>query len=228
MDLIKDYKHINNAYTKKIRIVKYTEGENITIEKEGVKDICEIIISQINQEYNTIQKQQRENFIVNKKLEIADKVQKDEKYNRNFSPKIIQIFLQNQNYLSSILYMNEQYKINTIIYNRSNDTYYKTSLMKYPILLCEYKNNSWHYLENKGYIDDSQFNSLEELSNILTLDTDIMIFKSPLQPISKYKLKDLEELCNEKHIDIMRPPPFEGKRKLKKELYDELLLKCIN
>ena len=78
MDLIKDYKHINNAYTKIIRIVKYTEGENITIEKEGVKDICEIIISQINQEYNTIQKQQRENFIVNKKLEIADKVQKDE------------------------------------------------------------------------------------------------------------------------------------------------------
>ena len=44
MDLIRDYKHINNEYTKKIKITKYTEGENITIEKEGVKDICEIII----------------------------------------------------------------------------------------------------------------------------------------------------------------------------------------
>ena len=53
MDLIRDYKHVNNEYTKKIRITKYTEGENITIEKKGVKDICEIIISQNDQEYNT-------------------------------------------------------------------------------------------------------------------------------------------------------------------------------
>ena len=45
MELIKDYGNVTNSYTKKIRITKYTEGENITIEKEGVKDICEIIIS---------------------------------------------------------------------------------------------------------------------------------------------------------------------------------------
>ena len=31
---------------QKIKITKYTEGENLVVEKTGVKDICEIIISQ--------------------------------------------------------------------------------------------------------------------------------------------------------------------------------------
>ena len=117
MDLIRDHKHVTNEYSKKIRIIKYTEGENITIEKEGAMDICEIIISQNDNEYSTIQKQQRQNYIINKKLEIADNVTKDEKFNKSFSPKIIQAGLQNKNCLSSILYMNELYKINTIICN---------------------------------------------------------------------------------------------------------------
>ena len=49
MELIRDYNHVNNNYTEKIRITKYTEGENIKIEKEGLEDICEIIISQNDQ-----------------------------------------------------------------------------------------------------------------------------------------------------------------------------------
>ena len=223
MELIKDYGNVTNSYTKKIRITKYTEGENITIEKEGVKDICEIIISHNDHEYSTIQKNHKENFITNKKLQIADEVKKDEKYNKSFSPKIIQRGLQNKNCLSSILYMNELYKVNTVIYNESNGKFYKTSLMKYPILLCQYKNNSWYDLENGKYTDNTQFSSLEELSNIISFDTNIMIFKSPLQALSKYKVKELEELCNDAQIDLMK----NGKKKLKKDLYNDLTIHTI-
>ena len=148
MDLIKDYNHINNNYTEKIRITKYTEGENIKIEKEGLEDICEIIISQNDQEYNTTQKNHRKNYITNKKLKIADNVVKDDKYTRNFSPKIIQIGLQEKNCLSSILYMNELYKINTIIFNGTTGKFYKTSIKDYPPLFCEYKYKSWHLIDN--------------------------------------------------------------------------------
>ena len=227
MELIDDYNNFTNNYTQKIKITKYTEGENITIEKEGVKDICEIIISHNDHIYNTVQKNHRDNFITNKKLQIADEVQKNEKYNRKFNPKVIQRGLQNKNHLSSILYMNELYKINTVIYNGSNNKFYKTSLMEYPILLCEYKNNSWHDLENKEYIDDSQFHSLEELSEIITLDCEQMIHKSPLQSISKYKFKDLEQLCKDANIDIMYSSPHEGKKKLKKDLYNDLTTHII-
>ena len=223
MDLIRDYKHVNNEYTKKIRITKYTEGENITIEKKGVKDICEIIISQNDQEYNTTQKQQRENYIVNKKLEIADNVTKNEKYAKNFSPKLIQKGLQNKNYLSSILYMNEIYKVNTIIYNGNTNKFYKSSIMNYPMLYCEYKNNTWYPLENVNVTEDTSFNDINELSNIITLDTSIMIFKSSMMPISKYKVKDLEEMCVKNNIVTTQG----GKKKLKKELYDLLSIHCL-
>ena len=91
--LDRSHKHINNEYSKKIRIVKYTEGENITIQKEGVKDICEIIISQNDHEYSTIPKQQRENYIINKKLEIADNVTKDEKFNKSLENTSFLFFL---------------------------------------------------------------------------------------------------------------------------------------
>lgn len=218
MELIRDFGNLNNKYTQKIRITKYTEGENLVVEKTGVKDICEIIISQNVQEYDTVQKNHRENFVTNKKLEIADDVRKNEKYNRSFTPKIIQTGLQNKNYLSSILYMNEIYKINTVIYNSSTSKYYPTSLMDYPKLYCEYKGNTWFEKEeNNG--DKLPFNPISELSEILTIDTDIMIFKSKLEPLSKYKVKDLEKLCSENNISTLKK---DGKKKLKKELYDEL------
>lgn len=219
MDLIRDHKHINNEYSKKIRIVKYTEGENITIQKEGVKDICEIIISQNDHEYSTIPKQQRENYIINKKLEIADNVTKDEKFNKSFSPKIIQAGLQNKNYLSSILYMNELYKINTVICN--SNKFYKTSFMDYPMIFCEYKNNSWHHLENEN--ENVTYSPIIELPDIIKQDTNSMIFKSDMMPLSKYKVKDLEEMCIKNNINTTK----NGKKKLKKELYDELSLHCL-
>ena len=218
MELIRDFGNVNNKYTQKIRITKYTEGENLVVEKTGVNDICEIIISQNVQEYDTIQKNHRENFVTNKKLEIADGVKKNEKYNRSFTPKIIQTGLQNKNYLSSILYMNEIYKINTVIYNSSTSKYYPTSLMDYPKLYCEYKGNTWFEKEENNE-DILPFNPISELSEILTIDSDIMIFKSKLDSLSKYKVKDLEKMCEEKGISILNK---DGKKKLKKDLYHEL------
>ena len=223
MDLIRDYKHVNNEYTKKIKITRFTEGESTTVEKVGVKDICEVIISQNDQEYNTMQKQQRGNYIVKKKLEIADNVTKSEKFNKSFTPKIIQTGLQNENYLSSVLYMNELYKVNTTVFNSITNKFYKTSYMDYPMLFCEYKNNTWHYLEDADINQDTKFHQISELSDIITQDTNMMIFKSSMLPISKYKVKDLEEMCVKLNLETST----NGKKKLKKELYDLLSLHCF-
>jgi len=220
MELIKEFSNAANTYTQKIRIGKYTEGEMIDIEKTGVKDICEIIISHNIQEYDTIQKNHRDNFVIKKKLEIADNVKKDDKYNRYFTPKIIQTGLQQKNCLSSILYMNEIYKINTVIFNSSTSKYYPTSLMNYPKLFCEYKGNTW-FEKDEPVGHKLSFNPLSELSEILKIDTDINIFKSKLQSITKYKVKDLETLCIENGIIILKD---NGKKKIKQELYDELSL----
>lgn len=223
MELIRDYGSFTNTYTSKIRITKYTEGENIKIEKEGVKDICEFIISNNDSEYATIQKNHRNNYIENKKLSIADSVQKDDRYIRSFNSKLIQSGLQTKNTLSSILYMNELFKVNTVIYNSSSGKFYKTSYNKYPTLFCQYKNNEWHEVEDKEIDETRVYHPIDDLSNILNIDTPIMIFKSKLESLTKYKVKDLEKMCEENNLQTTK----NGKKKLKKELYDELSLYYI-
>ena len=59
MDLIESFQHLNNQYSRKIKTIKYTEGEKVIIEKEGVKDICELIIGNNELEYNNIEKSHR-------------------------------------------------------------------------------------------------------------------------------------------------------------------------
>ena len=223
MELINDYSNYTNTYTSKILINRFTEGENIKVEKNGMEDICEFIISNNDNEYELLQKNHRKNYIVNKKLKIADNVIKNEKYTKTFSPKLIQSGLQHMNILSSILYLNELYKINVVIYNENTNKFYKTSYMNYPILLCKYKNNEWFQIEDKEINEEYEYHPIEELSHILTIDSSLMIFKSKMGSISKYKIKELEELCKEENIDTTN----NGKKKLKKELYDTLTLHYI-
>lgn len=219
MDLIESFQHLNNQYSRKIKTIKYTEGEKVIIEKEGVKDICELIIGNNELEYNNIEKSHRNSFIVNKKLELAGEIKKDERYSKKFSSKLIQNGLQEINYLSSILYLNEIYKIHCVIYNSNTKKYYHTSYRNYPKVVCLYKNNTW-------FIDDTlevpnESSDVKELSTIITLDSDVMIFKTFLNPISKYKISELEDKCREINIKLLKS---NGKKKLKKELYDEINL----
>ena len=95
--------------------------------------------------------------------------------------------------------------------------------MNYPMLYCEYKNNTWYPLENVNVSEDTLFHDINELSNIITLDTSILIFKSSMMSISKYKVKDLEEMCVKLNLETST----NGKKKLKKELYDLLSLHCF-
>lgn len=219
MELIVDFQHLNNEYSKKIQTIKYTEGEKVIIEKVGVKDICELIIGDNELEYNNIEKSHHNSFIVNKKLEIAGNVQKNNKYNKNFTVKVIQNGLQELNYLSSILYLNEFYKIHCIIYNSNTEKFYHTSFKDYPKVVCVYKNNSWFIDDNIEVKDKNH--DIQELSNVLTIDCNIIIFKTFLGPLSKYKITDLEEFCKERGIITLKT---NGKKKLKKELYDEINL----
>lgn len=224
MELINDFNHLDNKYSKKINIIKYTEGENVIIEVEGVKDISELIIGDNEIEYSNIENLHRKSYIVNKKLEIADSIQDIEKYSKKFTIKLIQNGLQELNYLSSILYLNEFYKVHCIIYNNDTKKAYHTSLKDYPKIICIYKNNSW-FLGDKGVqlkLDEDY--NINDLSNILTIDCELMIFKPYLCPISKYKLKDLEDICNEINIPLK---DSNNKKKLKKELYNEINIQKI-
>ena len=204
MDLIKKFNSCNNSYS-------------------GSNDICEIIIGDNEIEYYTLNNEQKTIFIKKKKLEIASNINKDNKYSKSFSISLLQKGFQNINHFSSILYLNDYYKIHCIIYNKDNNEFYGTSFKDYPSLICTYHDNKWNKLDDIPSTFNINFN-YKDLHNILTLDHNINIYKPYLGSISKYKLKDLEKIC----IDEGIPLQENGKKKLKKVLYDNINLKHIN
>ena len=222
MEFINDFETNKNQFAKKIKESSFLEGGKI-IEEKGVDDICEIIIGNNEIDYQSYERSQKSSFITQKKLEIAEKIVKNENYSKKFKVSMIQNGFQMKNVFSSVLYLNEYYKINCIIYNEDRNEYYKTSLKDHDPLYCIYKNNSW-FLSNEINVDLSKVTiDVNDLDTILTMDMkDIYIFQPFLKPLAKYKLSDLEGIAEEDGVSLVTGS---GKKKLKKQLYDDINLK---
>ena len=222
MEFIQLLENSTNNFSNKIKDSKYLEGVNKVV-KKGIDDICEIIIGNNEIEYSSYEESQKSTFIQKKKLDIASNIVSKDNYSKKFTTLLIQNGLQNKNTLSSILYLNEYYKINCVIYNGDVNEVYKTSFKNYEPLYCIYKNNSWFHA-NELMIDNVSINpDIKKLDTILTIDIDtILIYKPYLMPITKYKLKELEEIAKEDDISLEGNT---GKKKLKKQLYEDINLK---
>tara|TARA_Y100000389_G_C17447352_1_gene512437 strand:- start:1493 stop:2206 length:714 start_codon:yes stop_codon:yes gene_type:complete len=231
MEFINDFEKNNNNFASKIKDSKYLEKskrENVS-ENKGCKDICEIIIGENEIEYSSLNESEKVNFIRNKKLDIASNINllnKDGKnpYIKKWNTKLIQNGLQNPNNLSSILYLNELYKVKTVIYNVETNKYYSTTLKNYEPLYFKYQNNSWQLIKNENVLNEKTFiKEMNDLSDIINIDIDsIYIYAAFLGSLSKYKMSDLEIIAKQENI-IMNHT--NGKKKLKKDIYDEINLK---
>ena len=102
MNFIEAFENNTNAFTKKIKDSSYLEG-NIKVKVKGVDDISEVIIGENEITYESMEKEHKKQFIVNKKLEVASTFKKDDKYDRKLLLMLIQNGFQNKEYLSSIL-----------------------------------------------------------------------------------------------------------------------------
>ena len=82
------------------------------------------------------------------------------------------------------------------------------------------KNSKIYVAGHTGLVGSAIVRKLKKLkyTNIITIDTELMIYKPYLQAISKYKLADLQDMCNEVGLSTS----LNGKNKLKKELYDNI------
>ena len=219
-DFIKLFKTNTNNFSNKINDSIYIEGNNVEIITKGKSDICEIIIGNNSIEYDTLEENHKNQFIRKEKINIASDIKIKKNYSKEFNFSIINKGFQNLNYLSSILYLNEHYQINCVIFNNETNKYYTTTLRKFPIIICEYKNNSWFLKSHNG--DKLEYcDNISDLSNILTIDCSTIIWKPAYFPISKYKLNDLKEYCNQFSIPLVDE---NGKKKVKKQLYDDLNL----
>ena len=216
---------INDTYqfADKIKDSIFIEGNKKEISIKGKKDICELLIGENEIEYQSLDDNHKEQFIQNKKIEIASQWTSHGKYSKKFTSSIINSGLQEQNHLSSILYLNEHYKINCIILNELTNNYYQTTVKDYPKITCVYKNNTW-FLNNDILQKNIEYSCISDLKEIITFDCDPQIYKPYLKSISNYKIKDLEDICNSLEFNIPLKDK-DGKKKLKAILYNEINLK---
>jgi hypothetical protein len=227
MENIRSFSVKQNNYTEKIRDSEFIEG-NIQTEvnsHETFSSIVEIFIKMNEIEYCVLQKNQRQQFIKDTLLNLASNIQMDDINTKILSEKTLQANISQENiYFSTILYLNNYYKVNCIIFNKQTNKYYKTGLREYLGFICVYDNGHW-YLEEKEISEDIIYSPLIDLKPFLTMDLSTnQIYKIPLKGIQNYKLAELEELALQNNIELKDK---DNKKKRKKDLYEEINLKKI-
>lgn len=223
------YSDKNNTYTSRIKDSKYIEKGGITVPvTESYQDICECIISKNDLHYEISDGIHKREYIRKVKLRLASEAKSffdSREYSKKFTHKLVEDGLVTENNMSSILFLNEYFKVHVILYNNDTQKYYKTSLKEsYEPIYITYKNNEWQFHEMK--IDTIlSWGELNDLSGILTMDiSSIFIYKTDMLSLSNYKLKDLEEKAS--GLDILLTD--NGKKKRKQQLYDEIIIKSLN
>ena len=227
MENIISFSNKQNNYTEKIRDSEFIEGNIQTevISHETFSSIVEIFIKLNEIEYSVLQKNQRQQFIKDTLLNIASNIQMEDINTKILSEKILQANISQENiHFSTILYLNNYYKVNCIIFNKQTNKYYKTGLRDYSSFLCVYDNGLW-YLEDREIPEDIIYSPLIDLHPLLTMDLSTnQIYKIPLKGIQNYKLAELEEMALQNNIELKDK---DNKKKRKKDLYDEINLKKI-
>jgi len=226
-DIFKEIRNTAFNYSKKITINKFTQDINKIVKDETVyyKSIYELILSFKDINYSVLNPVEIESYVKTQLLDLCNIIDSNyTDYNLNkkvLSKQTLCKNLQvNKDILSSILFYNEYFKINLIIFNKDSNKFYKTGLKDSDNVYISYYNKKWFIHDN---IDDpGNYSDISELSSIIDIDMKHnFIYNTYLKAISNYKADDLIEVANELNISLTND---NGKKKIKKELYDEINL----
>jgi hypothetical protein len=247
MDGFINYSNNTDNYASKILINDYTEGEN-----EGKKNInifktdniLEIILSEKDYNYSILNENEKKTYVTKKSLELSSFVDSNyENYNynkRKYKKHLVSQNMQLKNNLSSVLFYNDYYNINIIICNKflDNNKLYKTGIKKADYMFIEYNDRNFHLanMDDLNIVGDieTNFSRIDEqngpvddpfytLSKVIKFDIepDNFIYDPYLKPLSTFKLDELVSIANECDVSIKKE---NGKKKNKKEIYDEINL----
>jgi hypothetical protein len=224
MDFLKNVKKAE--YSKKITQNKYSEGKTEINSSDGYSSILAPILKV--KDYDFVSNEITDFFINKKNIEIATIADNDDnwnnKFNKKFKKQVICAGLQKKRHFSSVLYYNEYYNINIIILNISINKYYKTCLKNYQDIIIAYDTNK--FILYDGDLKDKEESELNYLNNIFEMDVDCnFIYNKFLPSLSSLKLEDLVTHAKEFKIDLLND---KGKKKTKKDLYEEINLFKLN
>ena len=135
---------------------------------------------------------------------------------------MIQQGLQAMNTISGLLYLSDYYGVTTHVYLDSKKHIVTSDKVRKEFHI-KFSNNKWSEISEVS--SSFELGEFSELGDALVLDVKTKdIYKKYLQPISKYKSPELIQIA--KDMDI--PLDKGGKKKVKKELYDDINLYQLN
>ena len=199
--------------------VKYTKKEM----SKKYKSIYELILSIKDNEYQILEMKEKDKYVSDKKIILCSNID-DEYNNYNFNKRILSKSLicsnlqkYKDNLLSLILFYNDYFKINLIICH--DNKYYKSGLKDFDNIYIKYIKNGWIIQEMNS--ENIKYENILDLKYCIELDIKTnFIYNLHLKAISNYKVDELINIANELNIDLNK----NGKKKIKKELYDEINL----
>lgn len=218
------------TYCENIKESSYVQRVSDIVKTKVYQDINNLFVDKFDPTCNILDEKDKDVYYIQRLLEIATDV--DEKNDTNylnykysskvFKSSLIQSGLQTPNTLSSVIYLGDFYKVTPIIYIDS---------IKSKIVISQKTRNNIHILYKDGTfteLDESldyKLGSYDDLKHALVLNVKKLdVYELDLQPIGKYKVTELVELANKINLPIEK----NGKKKIKKQLYDELYLHYLN
>ena len=241
-NIFDDLKNKSNDYSRKITENKYTQSvtktedikSSITTDTKSIisvkifNTLFELLLSIKDVNYCLLENNEKDKYVSDQKIHLCSTI--DDNYdNFNFNKKLLSKSLicanlqKKDNVLSLILFYNEYYKINILIHNKSNNNLYKTGLKDYEKVFITY-NKKWVIIEEKDMdaTGAGTYSDINELHGILDIDLKTNnVYNQYLKAMSNYKLPDLVEEAGKCDISLNKN---NGKKKTKKELYDEINL----
>ena len=223
-------------YTRRIQSSSYEQTvDKLVPEKQSTNvsfhDICSLFISSFDPTCQLLESKEKPMYINQRLIELATEIDESVetaytcfKYSKLMKPTFIQQSLQLKNQLSSLLYLSDLYKVTTHVYLKQQQKYIVTSQKNnrdtFSIL---YHQSRFSELQNPP--DNYTEGTYEDLGQCFELDVkQLGVYVTHLLPISKYKMSELQEIA--KQINI--PIDSLGKRKVKKQVYDEINVYYLN
>ena len=228
MDLLSSLNSKKN-YCESIKESIYTQRINDYPQKKVYHDINHLFIDRFDATCSILEEKEKSVYIKQRIIEIATEIDENSSesyntfnYSKQMKSSLIQIGLQSVNNVSSLLYLSDLYKVSAVIYIDSLQTKITTSKKVRDLLHILYKDGSFMIIDESIDFKEGEFKQLGECFVLNTKNLDVYV--NYLQAISKYKSSELVDIAQQLGLPI----EHNGKKKVKKQLYDDINLYHLN
>jgi hypothetical protein len=228
MDLLSKFTK-DKIYSDHINPSSYEQGINID-SKPMFPSIIDLFFSVYDHHYILVENKDKQLYVTQLIMNIATEIDEDKSHkydNFNYlkcmNQTLIQQGLQAMNTVSALLYLSDYYGVTTHVYLQKPMLKVVTSEKSRTEFNIVYTTDcKWSEID---VLTDYKDGSFEDLGLGLTLDVKTRdIYKKYLNPIGKYKSPELIEIAKEMNLSLDN----KGKKKVKKELYDDINLYQLN